>query len=185
MQVHPQISQFITLVLISPNFKPSHPSNLSSTSITFYTQHFRSINESLSLCPQFEQQFFFFGIMQWWIHVDWNNNNNSKLELKHQQQQKETTKRHWQNRLDLNIKEKATMTRSWLDRVNSFTTRLSHRRYTHRSHTEHRRFFSLNTPSSSLSQPNLRRQTAAAVTIFTAAVIDEKGRKGGKLRFQN
>jgi hypothetical protein len=76
MQVHPQISQFITLVLISPNFKPSHPSNLSSTSITFYTQHFRSINESLSLCPQFEQQFFF-----------WNNAVMNPCRLEQQQQQ--------------------------------------------------------------------------------------------------
>jgi len=132
---------------IIPSFQTLSPlKQLSSTSITFYTQHFRSINESLSLCPQFEQQFFFgttannavmnqIGTTTTTTNWNWNTSNNKK---------------HWQNRLDWNIKETATMTRSWHDRVNSFTTRLSHRRYTHRSHTDHRR-------SLSLSQPNLRR----------------------------
>ena len=146
MQVHPQISQFITLVLIlSPHFKPSHPWNNYPLRQSLFTLNISDPSMNPSHSVHNLNNNFFFGTANNAVMnqigttttTNWNRNTSNN-------------KKHWQNRLDWNIKETATMTRSWHDRVNSFTTRLSHRRYTHRSHTDHRR-------SLSLSQPNLRR----------------------------
>jgi len=122
MQVHPQISQFITLVLIlSPHFKPSHPWNNYPLRQSLFTLNISDPSMNPSHSVHNLNNNFFFGTANNAVMnqigttttTNWNRNTSNN-------------KKHWQNRLDWNIKETATMTRSSHDRVNSFTTRLSH-----------------------------------------------------------